>query len=298
MEQLFQKQRINMKKILLVMAAIFLVISCDGGKKSELAMYKDSVNTEFQKFQNVQDSILTNYSEAVKLINQIDDELNTISSYPKKEGETIDKEIIGKIDYLKQELASRNKELASLQAKLKSMSGTNKQLNERIKVLEDLIDQKNKSIANLQERISTLERQLGQAITERDVALEGKAQAEQETERVTEEKNTAYYIIGTEDYLKDTGVIQAKGKGFLGTGGKYIPNPNADLDKFDKINIVNNTELIFPDNSQIKEIVSGHDKKYLDIVPRSGNHQPRLRINNPEAFWKTDKHLIVIVERK
>ncbi|HRP01377.1 MAG TPA: hypothetical protein PLE30_01905 [Candidatus Kapabacteria bacterium] len=290
-----------MKHFFTILLLILFIIACnkDNENKPE-AIGTDTtaeISTE-QKFAISQDSILKSYASAVRLINKIDDELTKLSNVPQTiETQNMERDILQKIEYLSFQLTSKNEEIKSLQAKLKDLSANNKKLDERLKTVEAILVEKDNIIKNQDKRISDLEFRLKIVISERDVALEGKGEAEKLATETRQQKNTAYYVIGTEDDLEKRNVISMEGEGFLGIGGKYVPSTEASIGLFKKIDITVDTILSFPANFEIDQIVSNHNKKYLEFIesPAGGTF---MRIKKPEEFWMKDKTLIIIVKKK
>jgi hypothetical protein len=290
-----------MRKILLFLLFI-LLIACS--EEKGIPLYDkdgkeiDSAKLKELEFQRVQDSILKNYSGAVKLINQIDSELSKLAQIPEtSESYNLETEILQKIDYLSFQLKSQNEEIRKLELQLKSLAKDNKANLERIKTLEAIIAEKDVVIANQIERIGSLEGELATTKTERDVAVSEKITVEKFAMETVKEKNTAFYVIGREKNLLENNIIKMEGEGFLGIGGKYITSPDAELKFFTKIDITKDTLIPFPSNSKIEEVVSAHSRRLLEIqAAPSGTDY--LRIRSPESFWRTDRMLIIIVEDK
>jgi len=289
-----------MKKYLILLIVIIL-IGCDSEQNTpEMPEDKifEKVDASNEKFLRTQDSILRNYAAAIRLINQIDNELTKLSNVPQSiETQNLERDILQKIEYLSFQLKTKNDELNILERNIKSLAKENKEFRERIKTLETILAEKDKIINNQKRRIEELEKELNLTIRERDIAIESKIEAEKRIEETTLQKNTAFYVIGTEQDLENKGIIKMEGEGFLGIGGKYVPNPEANINFFKKINISIDTLLQFPSSFTIQEIVSNHNKKHLEIIDSPAGDS-FLRIKNPEDFWQKDKTLIIIVKRK
>lgn len=279
--------------VLLIMA--ILIVSCEQ-KADEPQESLSDEDTTSREFNAIQDSLLKNYASAVRLINQIDDELSRLAQIPAKpESVNIESEIMQKIDYLSFQLKNKSEAIDKLQVRLKELGRENKVLAERITVLENIVKEKDLIIVNQSLRIAELEAEIAKVRGERDVALKGKQEAEQFAEETLVQKNTAYYAYGTEKVLTERGVIRMEGEGFLGIGGKYVPNPNANLLEFYKIDITKDTILHFPKGQRINEVVSSHPKRLLELV-NEPTGDTYLRIKDYENFWKADKRLIITIE--
>ncbi|GAB1370638.1 hypothetical protein MASR1M45_06990 [Candidatus Kapaibacterium sp.] len=290
-----------MKKFLLLFLVI-LAVSCSENNDTPIVdgnNQADKVQTKSEsEFLRIQDSILKNYSSAVKLINQIDGELSKLAKTPNlNESYNYELDILKKIDYLSFQLKTNNEVIDKLQGKLKRLTKENNEFKEKFIVLENIIAEKDEIIANQNIRISDLEKELNITKAERDVALVEKQQFEQLAQEKEIQKNTAFYVIGKEKNLKQDNIIKMEGEGFLGIGGKYVPSTEADLKYFTKIDIYKDTLIPLPSNSKVAEIVSTHNKRMIEYHnPASGSDM--LKIKSPESFWRTDKLLIIIVEDK
>lgn len=291
-----------MRKFILIWLLLAL-FACSEEKNTPLgdAISGDDADSAKQKeyeFQRVQDSILKNYSDAVKLINQIDTELSKLGGVGiSNESHNLEIEILQKIDYLSFQLQSRNEEIHKLEIKLKSLGKENKEYLERIKTLESIIAEKDVIMANQTSRIENLENELSITKSERDVALVEKQNIEQFADKTVKDKNTAYYIIGKEKELETKNIIKMEGEGFLGIGGRFVPAIDSDLKLFTKIDILSDTLLPVPNNVKKIEVISSHNKRLLDIH-KSESGTDFLKIRTPETFWRTDKMLIIIIEEK
>ncbi len=287
---------------ILIPFLLFLVLIACNEQQSEPEIIGDnnsaSSDVGVSKFQKTQDSILKSYSSAIKLINQIDDELTKLSNVPQTiETQNLERDILQKIEYLSFQLRAKNDEIDILESRVKALGKENKKYEERINTLEAILVEKDKIMENQKERISSLENQLKIVIQERDFAMEGKQSAEKFATETTNQKNTAYYVIGTEEDLEKRNVISMEGEGFLGIGGRYVPSVELNLGLFKRIDISIDTLLSFPGNFQVDQVVSTHNKKFLEIVD-SPTGDSFMKIKNHEEFWKTDKTLILIVKKK
>lgn len=290
-----------MKYLILILFSLIILASCDKQGENQPEEVGNEVvkgdNTD-AKFIRTQDSILKSYASAVRLINQIDDELTKLANVSQTiETQNLESDILQKIEYLSFQLNNKNDEIKSLEKQLKKISKNNEQLEERLKSVEAIVVEKDRIIKNQEERITELENKLKIVITERDVALEGKGQAERLATETRLQKNTAYYVIGTEEDLEKRNVISMEGEGFLGIGGKYVPSPETNIGLFKKIDITIDTLISFPSSFEIDQIVSNHNKKYLEFIASPAGDS-FMKITNPEEFWLKDKTLIIIVKKK
>ena len=111
---------------------------------------------------------------------------------------------------------------------------------------------------------------------------------ENKLDQVKEKLNSAWYIIGTEDELKEKGLV-------LRNGFFDDNNMSEDFDKshFKKVNINDLKEIIL--NGKKANIITTHPSESYELmgIKKKVN---RLIIKNPEDFWSASKYLIIEIE--
>ena len=112
---------------------------------------------------------------------------------------------------------------------------------------------------------------------------------------LTNEKNTAYYVIGTKDQLVKDGILVEEGhKRFMLLGGRPT-SPARDLDttKFTKIDRMRDTVIDFPAGEYT--IFSRQNPAYASpLATKGGKIAGGLKIDQPERFWQPSKFLIIV----
>lgn len=171
-------------------------------------------------------------------------------------------------------------------------------LNKQISGKESQIGQLHEMIVSLQEQIASQEAliealQISLVNQDSDYSKLLDAYMEQTYigESQKKELNTAYYVYGTLQELKENNVV-VQNKGFIGLG-KYSSlrdNFNEDyftaIHKFEK----NNIQII---GNKIK-LISDHPSSSYEVVANGTNKT--LKIKHPIEFWKISKYLVIQVE--
>lgn len=188
---------------------------------------------------------------------------------------------IKQINFLREENAKKVKQLNK---KLKD-SGL------KVKELESMVEDLVKSMKAKDEQIEMLQAELGSL----DKAYSKLFDAYQEkavlVEELTDELNTVYYSYGTEEELVKNQVIDRK-NGFIGIGKKIKLMDNFNQKYFSQINLTEEKE-IFIEGSELK-FVTDHPSSSYNLVSVGKN--TKIKIINPNDFWKISKYLVVIVE--
>jgi myosin heavy subunit len=198
-------------------------------------------------------------------------------------------DILTKIKQLSLSLEESKSNLKKSTKRLNSLHNQNSALSDQVGTLEKLITDMQEQIASKESEISALKQETQQLQNDRDSYKLTAENESLEKNRIENEKNTFYYIIGRTDELETKGIIAEEGTGFLGIGGTYVPAKNLNEQDFIRVDIRSTRSLPIPDKFQI---VSSHNSKLLEKNP--GNNS--MSITDPIRFW-TSKFLIIIDKR-
>lgn len=219
------------------------------------------VNILNNKYDDVRAKIDALTKEQKELKDKIESLKNYVSNYDKIMSEEYNKEKT-KIDNYISEL---NIKLSSLTTEINTSKKKLKQLKESIDKCTHEIEKINKKLGELPEN--------------------GPENGPDKDESTKEDK-TFYYIIGTEDELKEKGIVSSGG---LFGGLKVNPNPNKDLFVF------------LGDNN--KSILLGSEKSEFDVISdipadsydiRVINKAKILVIKDLKTFWSKTEYLVII----
>ena len=171
---------------------------------------------------------------------------------------------------------------------------------ERIKSLTALSDSLrttlDSTVGNLQSVIAAQKTTID-LLTERVDALTAENVALRDT------LATGYYIVGTREQLKKTGILTEQGGGRVlfvlwRTGKTLQPARNLDPRDFTSIDTRSVTQIPLPSAQREYRVASLQDLEYVaeERVNNKYTGTPVLTITSPVDFWRTSKFLIIILE--
>jgi len=194
-------------------------------------------------------------------------------------------------------------QLTSAETRLRSLNATSANQVERIQALEASISEERAAmegqrgrIAELQEAIAGLEEETARQ-SERNEALV------QTVDKMTDQANTVWYVVGTKDELLDRGIIRQEGGSrvlfiFGKRGQTLVPSRTVDPSMFTAGDLRMVTSIPLPDaEAETKwTVVTPQD---LSAVGSSLDDKGRvlgdtLSIVDPERFWANSRYLIVV----
>jgi hypothetical protein len=153
---------------------------------------------------------------------------------------------------------------------------------------EATIAEQGRRIAALTSRVDTMTRE--------NVVLAGERTALKDTVgALTEQQNTAYYIVGTKDELIKAGVLVEEGHKRLFLVGSRQVSMARDLDpsKFTRIDRTRDRVINFPAGEYT--IFSRQNPEYATpFASKDGKLSGGLRIDQPERFWEASKFLVIV----
>ncbi len=204
----------------------------------------------------------------------------------KENNQAMKTQIISGIRDMETAIAENRRKMEELQQKLKGYQGKIKSLERMAKSLQESIAQKDKEIAMLKEEVTRLNIQVA-TLTSSVQEKEGIIQEQERTLR------SAYYIVDTENNLKEKGILEYKG-GIIGIGSTITTTQDFDASKFKKIDINEAKEISIPRNiHQIRVLTTHSTSSYeLSVVTEK---ESVLKIKDPQAFWEKSKFLVVMM---
>jgi myosin heavy subunit len=290
-----------MKKYLIVLLVIPFLISCNKQKIKQLELKSDSLSQQA----NLKDESI---NEFIKAFNDIQDNLDSIkrkemiiteqtelkTELQKKAKDQINEDVNtiyqllldtrSKLDDVRKKLGKSNFKVEELE---KMVNHLTKQLEEKdleIAELKSELEKMNIEITALTKDVGSL-KQLNQekegVIKEQEGVIDEK----------TTELNTAFYAVGTKKDLKDNNIITAEG-GFIGIGKNKKLKQDFNEDFFKKIDIRQTTQIPIPGKKP--KIVTNHPTESYKI--NGEGESAVLEITNVNAFWKSSKYLVVIID--
>jgi chromosome segregation ATPase len=277
------------------------MISCNKQKIKQLELKSDSLTQQA----NLKDESI---NEFIKSFNDIQDNLDSIkrkemiiteqteqkTELQKKAKDQINEDVNtiyqllldtrSKLDDVRKKLGKANFQVQELE---KMVNHLTKQLEDKDKEIAELkaeLEKMNIEITALTKDVGTL-KQLNQ---EKEAVIKEK---DSEITDKTTELNTAFYAVGNKKQLKDNNIITAEG-GFIGIGKNKKLKQDFNESFFTKIDIRNTTQIPIPGKKP--KIVTNHPTESYKI--NGEGDSAVLEIINVNAFWKSSKYLVVIID--
>ena len=190
-------------------------------------------------------------------------------------------------------LADRRQRLEALEARLSKSSNYTDEMKRTITNLKKQIEGQEETIRGLNAQLAAANIRIDQLNVSVDslkdentrVNIEKKA-ALDESERLTNELNTCYYVLGSKKELKDNKIIES---GFLRK--TKVMESDYELSYFTRADKRTLTEL--PLHTTKAKVLSKHPSGSYKIVD-NGNSKT-LVITNSTKFWELSNFLIVQV---
>jgi hypothetical protein len=294
-----------MKKLIFVLVIPVMILAAGCNKKNvEIARLK-ATNDSLTAIGFVKDSTVIDFVDA---FNSIQSNLDSIKMKEKIIGKTVEgsseiktraKDQINSDINLIYRLQQENRVMvASLRSKLKKSGVHAVQLDEMINNLTKQIEEKDVQIAQLKVDLTKVNVQVTDLTTEVtnlnanvvDLSTQNK-QKQQLIEDKTVELNTAYYVVGTNSYLKEKKIITKEG-GFIGLGRTKELTPEMNKSYFTKVDITQLKAL--PIMKDKMTILTSHPKSSYRLTGK--NLSDSLIIINQKEFWSLSKVLVVNIK--
>ena len=282
-----------MKKFLLFIP-ILLLVACNQQKVEQLQVKNDSLTVASQQ----KDSVITDF---VKSLNDIADNLEQI----KKKEKIITLSTQGNVE-LKQDVKDKisddvkliydmmiknKKIITSLSKKLKASTLKITEFQVMIDRLKTQLQEKDVEINELRNKLSGLNIKIDSLYLAIDTLFFENTQKSKVIVEQKNEINTAYYVFGTDNELKQQKIITKKG-GFVGIGGVRKLMRDFNKDYFTKVDIsqTKTIEILM----KKARIITSHPSDSYKIYGE--NKVDSLVIINPKKFWSVSKYLVIEVK--
>lgn len=210
------------------------------------------------------------------------------------------------VGQLVEHVGQMEEQLTAAESRLRSVNATSATQVQRIQALEASIAEERAAMEGQRQRISSLESSI--AALEAETARQGEVnmQLTQTVERMTDDANTVWYVVGTKDELLERGLVREEGGSrvlfIFGKRGKtLVPTRTPDRSMFNSGDLRTLSEIPLPidaeEDDEVKwTVVTPQD---LNAVASPLDENGRvlgdaLSISNPEQFWSTSRYLIVV----
>ena len=282
-----------MKKLLMMAClAAFVLTGCKDGKTTadNGAIQRDSLNSIIAQKDSELNDMMGTINEIEDGLNQINEAENRVTLLKNGEGATKKQKLTEDVQFIATRMKQNRELIAKLQKQVsnssiqseqlkKTIANLTKQLEEKEKQLQALreeLDKKDIHIAELDETINNLNTKSNRLTSE----------SNRKTEVINAQDkqiNTAWYVFGTKKELRNQHIME---------DGKVMTG-NFNKNYFTKVDIRDLSEIKL--YSKSAKLLTTHPSSSYNLV-RDANKQYILRITNPQIFWSTSKHLVVLVK--
>lgn len=273
---------------------------------------KELKNNEENKNQFIEDmaTTLNGIQDTLGIIQQLINRENISIQLIEKSNEmgkqiqkTQKEEIMSSLQLIADDLRVKQKNIASLNRKLKDSNFRISGLEKLLSNYEGIIKKNQEEIASMQVKIGELEQQNQQLMAQNkelsksNVELgETVQKTKTELTQLTRTSNTVYYKIGNDNDLVDGGYIVKSG-GVIGIGRTMQLAPNISPTKFsEEIDLSDENQIVINKNiDAIDKLVPQRDEASYTLTSR-GPNSTLLQIKDKAAFLKVSKYLIIVID--
>jgi chromosome segregation ATPase len=288
-----------MKKLAFFAVCALAVASCtDGVKQAQLAadLQRDSLNQIIAQKENEITDMMTTLSDIEEGFREITEAQSRVTLAKQGEGTNSAQRIRENMQFI-QSTMKQNKELINkLKQQVREGSIKSDQLKKIVENLTQQMEEKDRQLAALREEldkkdihIAELDEQVADLTTNVSNLTEETAQKTETINQQDKQINTAWFVFGTKDELKEQNIITKDG---ILSKTKLLQK-DFNKDYFTKIDIRVDKEIKL--YSKSAKILTAHPSSAYTLQP-DANKQYILRITDPQLFWSTSKYLVILVK--
>jgi chromosome segregation ATPase len=288
-----------MKKLAIMAVCALAVASCtDGVKQAQLAaeMQRDSLNQIIEQKENEITDMMTTFSDIEEGFREITEAQSRVTLAKQGEGTNSAQRIRENMQFI-QSTMKQNKELINkLKQQVREGSVKSEQLKKLVENLTQQMEEKERQLQSLREEldkkdihIAELDEQVADLNANVENLTEETTQKTQTINQQDKQLNTAWFVFGTKDELKQQNILTKDGL-FKKT---RLLEKDFNKEYFTKIDIRIDKEIKL--YSKSAEILTSHPSSSYTLQP-DANKQYVLRITDPQLFWSTSKYLVIQVK--
>lgn len=284
-----------------VLAGLFMV-SCNQKQVEQQEQEISHLSEENERLRVQAEEQTSSLNEFFESMAQIRENLNEIKVKQNLISEgTRDKDNIGEdmraqieqdLKAISNLMDDNRKKLASLNRQVKDSNVKIAEFENIVAGLSDEIEQRNIEISAMRDNIHQMiisNEALAATIEQLE---EDRTEKQQVIEEKTELLNTAYYVFGTRQELRDQEIIDRKG-GLLGLGRTTVVKSNLSKDHFNKLDISQIEQVYIPGKNP--SLLSLHPADSY-VVETNEEGTSMIFIEKPVEFWSNTRYLIVSID--
>ncbi len=284
-----------------VLAGLFMA-SCNQQQLEQQNQEITQLTEENEKLRQQAEDQTSSLNEFFETMAQIRENLNEIKVRQNLISEgTRDKDNIGEdmraqietdLEAISNLMEDNRRRLASLNRQVKESNVKIVEFENIVAELSVEIEQRNMELGALRDNMNQLNISNEALASTIEQLEEDRSEKQQVIEEKTELLNTAYYVIGTRQELREQEIIDRRG-GLLGLGRTTVVKSNLKKDHFNKLDISQIEQVYVPGKNP--NLLSLHPENSY-VVETNEEGASMIFIENPAEFWSTTRYLIVSIE--
>lgn len=285
-----------MKKIFIAVAALGTLLgaaSCGNSKLNDEQEKNYRLNDSLQAALNNADSMFSILYDVTTGLEQISQLEHLLNGNVNAEDPSARHSIEEQMAVIQKGLIDRRKRIEELEQQLKNNNGSSSKLRSQITALRSQIDEQAAAVADLTKRLKDADFRI-EILTDSVSGLQAavdtitaeKAEVEVERNRAIDNLNAVYYVIGSNNELKDHNFIS--GGGFL----RKTKVLDGDFDRNYMTRADRRTLTSIPLDAKKAKVMTPQPENSYSFS-EDGNGQLTLNITNPERFWATSNLLVI-----
>ena len=284
------------------MAVAVCLVSCDGlgGGSKKLQAQNDSLINELNVRNAELDDMMGTFNQITEGFRQISEAENRVDLQRGSMGEgsrSAKEQITRDIEFIQKTMQDNREQIEKLTAQLAGSKNQNTQLKKAVETLTKQLEEKAAEIASLQEELMAKNiriQELNDAVSEltnitEDLNTRNRAQSEV-LEQQDRALNTAWFVFGTKDELKEQKILTGSG---LFKKGKVLQSDDMNMDYFTECDIRTTKEIRL--YSKSATILTTHPASSYKLE-KDSKGELTLNITNPTQFWSASKYLVIQVK--
>jgi len=283
-----------MKKLFILPLCILALTACDFGRQAEERAQRERdslmqiISERDTELNDIMGSV-NEVQEGFRLINEAEGRITVANSGP--EGASSREVIRDNMAFIQQTMSENRNRIAQLQERLRNSNVNVSKLTKVIENLKTQLEEQNTRVqeltAQLAERDIVIAAQGEQIDTlSQNVQQLAEDNAQKEATIAAQDKdlNKAWFVFGTKAELKEQKILQK---------GDVLRSQDFNRDYFTQIDIRIDKEIkLYSKNA---ELLTSHPAGSYQLV-RDEHKQYSLHITDPQKFWSTSKHLVILVK--
>ena len=292
-----------MKKLAVLIVCAAVMASCDsfsGGSKDQLKAENDSLLMELTQRNAELDEMMGTFndiSEGFRQINAAESRVDLQRGAVAEGSLNAKQQIASDVEFIRKQMEENKEQIAKLQAMLKNSKTNSSQLKKAVESLTQELNAKTQRIEELQAELASKNiriQELDAAVTDLNaVKSELTAENEAKAKTVAEQDkalNTAWFVFGTKEELKDQKILSGSG---LFKKGSVLKDGDINKDYFTQIDIRTTKEIKL--YSKDADVLTTHPTGSY-ALEKDDKGLLTLRITNPKEFWSVSKYLVIQVK--